>query len=813
MIKPRILEMMVICVFTLSACGGGGSDSTTTEQPVVPVKPSEPTDPIKYTPVEDPTVDEQALYYNDLAVHDPSIIKTNDTYYVFGSHLAAAKSTDLMQWQYMNEGDNFSNGILFSPSYAEALPEAISWTGGHVGSWASDVIQLSDNKYYFYYNHCANPASGECNMPHSYLGVAVSDNIEGPYTDKGVFLKSGTLDSVTADDLPEGIDNYIDGQMPNVIDPDVFYDKNGGLWMTYGSHFGGIWLLEMDEATAKPKPGQGYGTRLTGGGFHANEGSYVLYSPVSDYYYLFTSLAGFNANGGYNIRISRSRTPEGPYLDAAGNNMANFGGNDPTPYGVKLMGGFTFVAKQGDEGTNEGYLSPGHNSAYYDEELGKHLLITHTRFPNRGEQHSIRVHEMFITDDGWLTASPHRYAPIEGDNIVDAGDLFGHYRFIHHGNDSNTTGHQSVYLTLNNDGTITGSHTGTFTLDEVNTDRIKLMVDGIGDFDGVMKWQWDSNFKILTPTFSAVSVNNSVIWGSKLVGESSTDFLNKIADSIELPVEIIEGSLDLPTEGTLNATISWTSDNPDIISATGVVTPISSGEQTVTLTATITLDGQQLVKSYAIKVVEPQVGVLSAHYRFDDDLTEATGNFTTASVIGAKIGEQGGSVNYVQGIHGQALWLDGTSGILLPDGLINSYQYSVAFWVNPEATTVHTPVFFGALSGSEFVSFLLQNWWNEETTVWSNNNDVWFDAQVAKVPLDQWTHLAFTVDNGSVKIYVNGIEQASGSGLNDFFSVNEGTFTLGVNYWDDAPFNGLIDELRIYSSAISSVEVSELVNQ
>ena len=38
--------------------------------------------------------------FRDVSVHDPSVIRAEDgTYYIFGSHMAAAKSTDLMQWQ------------------------------------------------------------------------------------------------------------------------------------------------------------------------------------------------------------------------------------------------------------------------------------------------------------------------------------------------------------------------------------------------------------------------------------------------------------------------------------------------------------------------------------------------------------------------------------------------------------------------------------------------------------------------------------------------------------------------------------------
>jgi len=74
------------------------------------------------------------------------------------------------------------------------------------------------------------------------------------------------------------------------------------------------------------------------------------------------------------------------------------------PYGVKLMGNFRFV----DSGI--GYVSPGHNSTYYDEESGKYFIIFHTRFPGKGEMHQVRVHQMFINEDGWPVIAPHRYA-------------------------------------------------------------------------------------------------------------------------------------------------------------------------------------------------------------------------------------------------------------------------------------------------------------------------------------------------------------------------------------------------------------------
>lgn len=47
--------------------------------------------------------DEEDMVYNpkssgSVSVHDPMIIKEDGTYYLFGSHLAQAKSDDLIDW-------------------------------------------------------------------------------------------------------------------------------------------------------------------------------------------------------------------------------------------------------------------------------------------------------------------------------------------------------------------------------------------------------------------------------------------------------------------------------------------------------------------------------------------------------------------------------------------------------------------------------------------------------------------------------------------------------------------------------------------
>lgn len=811
--KLNSIALIMSGILAISGCGGSSGNKSELPPEIIPPVVNH----------SNPTANAENIALNDMAVHDPSIVRADDgTYYVFGSHLAAAKSTDLMTWARVSDEVNDANPLF--NTYATEVAEGIEWTGGHVGSWAADVIQLNDGKYYFYYNHCTSPTSGLCDAPRSYLGVAVADTIEGPYEDLGIFLRSGmTPEEIEAGFGPEGVASFDAAVMPNAIDPNTFYDKNGKLWMVYGSYSGGIFILEMDEVTAKPLPGQGYGTHLVGGNHSAIEGTWITYNPVSDYYYMFNSFGGYEAADGYNIRISRSRTPDGPYLDAEGRDMAGARGNwdSISPYGVKMMGGFEFVQGLGEDIPGRGYLAPGHNSAYYDAATGKHLLVTHTRFPNRGQEHSVRVHEMFVNAEGWLVASPHRYVPISGTNVVDADDLVGTYKFINHQKDINRAAHESVYINLTANRTITGEVTGYYRLHDADPARITVYLAGIAEpFEGVMAWQWDEMAGKLVPTFTALHELGISIWGTQIDDKTTADVLSDVADALTVVPTIKDGSVDLPARGTRATEIVWTSSNTSVIRTDGtVIRPnVGDGNQLVTLTATMTLDGEVTTKSFDVMVPQRQTFNRIAHFGFENNLMESLGNFAAATATGDRIWTEG-TVGYAAGQQGQAVQLNGASGVLLPEGLISNYEYTVSFWANPTVINGFTTAFFGAVneqidevSGNPFstnwISYLPQSW-DGNTMLWSGS-EAWFDGSAGeRIPENTWSHMAFSVNKGLVSVYINGVQKFSGGNLTDFFSANQGKFALGVNYWD-LPYNGLIDELKVYEASLSASEVKAL---
>ena len=125
-------------------------------------------------------------------VHDPAIIQVGGTYYVFGSHLAAAKSNDLISWSYISNSD-YQDPIT-NPVYGrltDTFAESFKWagyddgdtSGGRYAVWAPDPFYNPDyvwpngNKgaYMLYY-------ATSSTWRRSCIGFLVSNRVDGGYT-------------------------------------------------------------------------------------------------------------------------------------------------------------------------------------------------------------------------------------------------------------------------------------------------------------------------------------------------------------------------------------------------------------------------------------------------------------------------------------------------------------------------------------------------------------------------------------------------------------------------------------------------------
>ena len=520
------------------------------------------------------TVGPEAL--QRVSVHDPSIVwdHSSNTYYVFGSHRAAAKSSNLMTWSAFTAPWQTTISNNADNSNAFTTPELTKLTKGgmeyelsfnaHAWSargsedydidgnmWAPDVIyNTSLGKWCMYLS---------INGDHWFSSIILltADNIQGPYRYQAPVVISGFTSSNYQDtDAPivlggEGLparyttsDSY-GNHWPNAIDPCVFYDEDGKLWMSYGSWSGGIFMLELDEQTGLRDYNVTYsisntsdpyfGKKISGGYYSSGEASYIEY--IGGYYYLFVTNGGLEAKGGYQMRVFRSLNPDGPYVDSKGSSALlsqrymNYGpGENDGNRGVNILGAYGEWGYQTVGAWSE--RSQGHNSvlAAYD---GRAYLVYHSRFQNQGEGHAVRVHQLWQNEDGWLVAAPFEYtgevlktASVAKRQDVPTADIPGQYKLLIHtyGLDhENKALATPVNISLNADGTISGDRSGSWSI-KAGTSFVNITLTP-NVYKGVMAVQTMETPTPLrsladyqqTPSFTALDSSTGVtIWGYKI---------------------------------------------------------------------------------------------------------------------------------------------------------------------------------------------------------------------------------------------------------------------------------------------------------
>ena len=509
-----------------------------------------------------------------VSVHDPSVVfdQASSTYYIFGSHRAAAKSTNMMSWEAFTApwatatSTNAANADAFTTPEVTKVKKggkeydlnfnAFAWSArGSEGynvdgmMWAPDVIYNKKlGKWCMYLS-----INGD--FWYSSIIMLTADNIAGPYRYQAPVVISGfrSGDSYKSTDLEIVLgeqaslpsryapsDNY-GNHWPNCIDPCVFYDETGKLWMSYGSWSGGIFMLELDEATglrnydvtyAESETSDPYfGKKIAGGHYVSGEASYIEY--IGGYYFLFMTYGGLEAAGGYQMRVFRSLSPDGPYVDSKGSSaiynsyQLNFGptANDGNR-GVNILGAYSNWGNllTGGAEAASGERAQGHNSIIAAPD-GRTYLVYHTRFQNWGEGHQVRVHQVYQNEEGWLVAAPFEYT---GEGVKSAGiaaaqkvataDIPGNYKLLAHRYGLDQTKMEyavPVDIKLNADGTITGAVEGTW---KIKTGTSYITIQLGADYKGVMVPQTLEPTDTKVPSFTALDSQTGVtIWGYKVV--------------------------------------------------------------------------------------------------------------------------------------------------------------------------------------------------------------------------------------------------------------------------------------------------------
>lgn len=522
--------------------------------------------------------------------------------------------------------------------------------------WAPDVIYNKTMKKW-----CMYMSLNGDNWASSIV-CFTSDNVEGPWKYQGPVVFSGFLGKyahngyAAADDwkntdftiatgetsLPEryNVGDKWGSFWPNCIDPCVFYDDQDNLWMSYGSWSGGIFLLRLDKnnglrdytytypyevngkaatsaaASANTTSDPYFGKKIAGGYYVSGEASYV--EKIGSHYFLFMSYGGLVSTGGYQMRAFRSDNPEGPYVDCNGTSavfnryLMNYSATAVDNRGVLLFGGYKWDPMSGAE------IAQGHNSAFTDKE-GRSFVVYHSRFTNKGEGHEVRVHQLFLNDEGWIMAAPFEF---DGETITNNDiatkasiadtEIAGDYQFLRHEYGQNTEAkayETPVNIRLNADGTISGAENGTWER-TAGTDYIALTIDDVV-YRGVLVRQTIDYTNIPAIAIAALSSSS----GSTTLGQKSYTKQQEVwavkadakaaikytANKINLPFDdgtVLEETPVLPTEGKLGTNISWKSSDESILTSDGKV----KGQGEVTMTMIVSKDDYVYTKDYTIVV-------------------------------------------------------------------------------------------------------------------------------------------------------------------------------------------------------------------
>ncbi len=229
------------------------------------------------------------------------------------------RSVDLVNWYFVR--DSF-----------DQRPAGIA--GPKAGLWAPEPAYQNGNYYlYFTVTDVADRHSPEkgCESD-SGIAVATSASPAGPW-------KTAPQMVVPPRRAGAGCNFHW------TFDPDVVEDAQGDRFLYYGSYGGGIFVQRLSKDGLRVE-----GDALRIGAANRYEGAEVVRH--GGYWYLFASSTDCCRGPltGYALYVGRARSPEGPFLDRQGNDMA-----------AARVGGTPVLQQNGNR-----WIGAGHNTVFQD---------------------------------------------------------------------------------------------------------------------------------------------------------------------------------------------------------------------------------------------------------------------------------------------------------------------------------------------------------------------------------------------------------------------------------------------------------------
>jgi len=699
--------------------------------------------------------------------HDPStIVKHSNRFYLFstGRGILSKWSPDLVTW-------NVGPAVFANPPswVTNAAP------GFNGDFWAPDII-AHNGQYYLYYS------VSSWGSPESAIGLATNPTLDPSdpaylWTDQRIVIQS------------DWSKDY------NTIDPSVFRDSNGTLWLAFGSYWSGIKLIQLDPATGKRiTPSSPIYSLAWNSSIEAS-----CLTRRGSYYYLFVNwnqcCAGVDSK--YLVRVGRSTSITGPYLDRNGLNLLDARGE-------------VFMESSGR------YIGPGHIGLL--NEGGTNWFSFHYYDGANNGAARLGLARLWWATDGWpvFTNDWSAFYAFESGAREDTSQFHGAF---YGGATTAATPDRGRVLQLSNTNQF-----ATLPLSVANASSFAAWVkwNGGGDWQRIFDFGTGTGaYLMLTP-----KANNGRLRFSITTSGPGA------------PEQMIDGPTSLPIGAWTHVAVTLNGQR-GVLYVNGAPIGTNNGItirpwQTMArsnylgrsqFAADPAFSGQiDSLRIYGRVLTDSEVAKLArvhpslAHrWNFNADATDS---------IGTAHGELRGGSTVTNG----AVALDGVTGHLnLPNNLISANDsVTVETWVTDLGSGPWARIFdFGNSTGGEDFaiglatsgtrcSFLSSpsgfiSLRGAYTITGGGAGEQLLEHAGAPLPNNVLQHVVWTTDGPSHlgRLYVDGVQVAVNSNMNLTPAVIGATVNnwLGRSQWNDPLFKGRISEFRLYAAALSPEEI------
>lgn len=533
--KYGFLQLFTLSLLFASACtgddnhvtdSGSGSGGDTTEVYAAPTYADD------YSAI---SAWEDRADWNLANVHDPTVEKSGDYYYMYGTdasygnvhlgygHFPYRRSKDLVNWEF--RGMSMSTApawITDSLNSIRASYNLAPISNPELAFWAPAVRKVG-NKYRMYYSVVVDnyiqtgAASTTENFDNSwteraFIGMRESDYLANNlWTEKGMVVCSAS-DKGT-DWYRPSLSNYSSAYFKyNAIDPSYIVTPENEHWLIYGSWHSGIMAIQLNPETGLPlkkfdlNDESTWGTRIytrsANSRWQASEAPEIIYNEETGYYYLF--LAYDELSVAYNTRVCRSKSITGPYLGYNGENISSGGECFPI-----LTHPYKFAG-------HSGWVGISHCAIFRNSDTNDWFYASQGRLPanTNGNAYSNaimmgQIREIKWTDDGWPVVMPERYANVPQTEISES-DLVGSWEniFLNYRYQAQQT---SSTLVLSADHSVSGAISGSWSFDSVT----KTLT--IGSYQVIVErgLDWEAEPRKQTIMYAGLTDIGVSIWGKK----------------------------------------------------------------------------------------------------------------------------------------------------------------------------------------------------------------------------------------------------------------------------------------------------------